>query len=578
MSISSNPPPSMPEQTNGAKPFSAAHASTDKPLEAQGTGSPAVKVAAESLRNADATASRTLSDVKASLPSGTISKMANKVTAFINRNFVENRPTEAFAKGNFKEGFSFMLHNMTFGKMGKLPGETPATATRSTAEDKGKGAVRMIQDPAKQEEMKAKLARQQEDAKLMTGSNAAGTERLSAAKGEPLPSLNIPSGHGEDVTSRLLNLHAQSLALQPWNAKVQLENAPQARAGVQATLTQLGRTNLDSTFPMEPNKLIQNWTLNFDSKNDEEVIQLGASQVTVGEIRELQASAKVRFLDGEGLDASTLTRMMTEGPKDDTERYVLAKWRCVSSEVLVTHTGNGEPLSGKLQKIGLYNMSAPDISKGISKRDYVDGIKFNKDLYAEHQTKELGLFFQSAAADGHDMVVVSGFGQSAFLRLFDPTPAHKAEARHAFAESLINLVAEKDYPFQEIVYAEGNPEIRGEMVLSLKEKIANLDERIKSAEGTPEQTNLLKMKANLEKIQFTNKIPMDYGRLAAENGFKPAIINAGDPSTYAGQYWETGDHTAQDEANALFSTFVLAQHLPANKALQAKPPEAVTLA
>lgn len=101
-------------------PFTRALASTDQPLQAQGNTT--TQIATQTLERANSTAAtRPLTDIKGSFPSGPIAKVAQKVSEYIMQHFVTNRPIESFSQGRFKEGFNFAMHNLTFGKLGTVP-------------------------------------------------------------------------------------------------------------------------------------------------------------------------------------------------------------------------------------------------------------------------------------------------------------------------------------------------------------------------------------------------------------------------------------------------------------------------
>ncbi len=340
----------------------------------------------------------------------------------------------------------------------------------------------------------------------------------------------------------LSKFHAEIPILTNWDSPQQLANVKSARQAVQAALNALGRQKSGTKFPLGAFDT-DNWTLNFGTKKDEEIIQIADSQLTVGQIRAMQQSVKVRFLEEDGLDKNILKKMLTDGATA-AQRDRAARWRCVGSDVYVTHDINGTALK-VMPKVGMYNMSAPEL---VTKpAPYFNPTRqFQPDLYHQDIKKQLGLFLFSAQADGRQIPILSGFGQLNFLNGL--TPKEKGSARAEFARAFVELVAENDYTFEEIVFAEENPDIRTAVEKAKKDKFAEL-------------------KNKACKISVNDKPPLEVARCASLYGFDAAILNAGDPSCYPGQFWE-GGHVAQDEAHGLFTTFVMAQHLPANESLQ----------
>ncbi len=283
------------------------------------------------------------------------------------------------------------------------------------------------------------------------------------------------------------------------------------------------------------------WTLNFGGKKDEELIQVAAAELSVGEIRAMQESAKVRYLCEDGLDKDTLKQMLKEGA-GVAQRKSAALWCCVSSDVYITHDINGTPLQ-EMAKVGMYHMSPQNKETG----DYFDDeCHFKSDAYRQILKKQLGLFLLSAQVDGRQMPILSGFGQ--FESLKSLTPKGKAQAHAQIARALVELVTENNYPFVEIVFAEGNLAIRTAIENAKKDKFAELEKK-----GC--------------KIAVTDKPSLEVARSASLHGFEAAFLKEASPSCYPEQSWEWGQAT-REEAHALFTTLLMAQYLPANEFFQ----------
>lgn len=314
--------------------------------------------------------------------------------------------------------------------------------------------------------------------------------------------------------------------------------------GIQA----LGGTNRGTPLVNLGTKHIQAWRLDLGKVQASKEIRLAGGEycITAAELEALNKTACVSYLSNVGilvddkaavLSAPMLKEMLIAGSKGALQQG-LAMYRCVSSEVALVRTSCGEPikrtLNMPLHTFRVYTTNAPNLAY-----DYVHQKMFlseSQDLILPQYKETLKSIFmhvlRNMQNDNVSIACLPGFGLGAFM------PAHlRPQGFKMFSEALVEVLDEGRFTFEGIVFSDPAGSIAPQLTLEIGQH-ADMPWK--------------------ETFQITRKSLLDVASLSSSKGIKTGILNAGDPSCVAGQFWQ-GGHIALEEMYALFSTMVLSQ-------------------
>lgn len=284
-----------------------------------------------------------------------------------------------------------------------------------------------------------------------------------------------------------------------------------------------------------------------------EKIKIGKVTLSRAKMEELNKSVVVTFDDSYGLDSKTLKTMLLNGASTPDERSI-AKGRMVGQKVVAFCNTSGEPITltkgQSPPEFHVYSTSAPDLRRDATTipTDYECFFdkspppRFKKDEYKKEIESQMKHFLSRCQRDGVDVPVLSGFGLGQFLATLDES--QKVEVRQACYEAMFKVIKDKKEDFKGFVFADE----RG------KDAVSNL---LKKPENTDIKDKLMLSKASV----------LDVAIKGAENGLLMGILNAGDPSCYNGQDFETaatlgeaGTVFAQDELLHTFTSAYLSNN------------------
>jgi hypothetical protein len=327
--------------------------------------------------------------------------------------------------------------------------------------------------------------------------------------------------------------------------KVQL--AQRARANIFAFIENILGATPDGSHLLNLGKSpVVGWQLKQEIQTlpDQALCQIGPFQLTGKELKSLVNSTRVSYNSGNGLSDGQLCTMLSKGSKTDEER-ILARDRCVSSDVAMICTPNGEAISRSasqsLPVFRLYTMSAPNLSYHCLEQDtqtFFDSItgQLHAENYKQEYKKLMNHYLQECLADGVEMPIFTGFGLGAFIPDFC-----RAEAADAAAEAIKELLQQDNFKsFKACVFADIDDVICAKMEAKL---------------------------GNMPNFKVIKKSALWVAFEAAKQKIKTGLINPGDPSCIAGQFWAKG-HIALEEMLALFTTMLFAQHPHFNPLVQ----------
>ncbi len=329
------------------------------------------------------------------------------------------------------------------------------------------------------------------------------------------------------------------------NSEPYKTRAATARKNLKSALDALERVMLEHNLRMNPltdADTVPAWQLNkpINELDDDVVIKIGAFAITGKELKELHQSTRVTY-DADKLDADTLHIILNRGSQN-AEQGDLARYRQVSSDIVMVCKADGSPLrrGEDLFKFRLYTKSAPnlaynqaDCKKFVSEAGIIQG------KYIEEVKGLLKHFLLDCKKDGVRIPVLPGIGLGSFM------PEHlKKEGCTYFAAALGAALAE--FPpdsFEAVIFATPDPTVTAIMESEVPKEFEEGKEHVK--------------------FVVSKKSCLDVAQTGARCGLKMGVLNPGDPSGMAGQFWE-GGHIALEEMMALFSTMVLSQHSGAN--------------
>lgn len=309
-----------------------------------------------------------------------------------------------------------------------------------------------------------------------------------------------------------------------------------ARAELIEQLKRLKATNV-GTPPLHLGKsLVPSWKLDWEHVSDDQVICLGNGQfsLTAAELKAMNSTASVSYLSSTGikvddkvavLSKERLCDMLTYGSRNSLET-ALAMYRLVASDAAIFFTSRLEPikrtLNMPLRTVRIYTTNAPNLAYNyVHQKMFLNERKDRLNpLYKQVMKQILAHVFTNMQKDGIEFVGVPGFGQGAFV-----PDALRSQSIRFFTEALFEVLEEGSFAFQTVLVSDPSGAITFE---------------------------------NRNNIQVTKKSLLDVCAAKSQEGIKTGMLNAGDPSCIAGQFWQ-GGHIALEELYALTTTMVLSQ-------------------
>lgn len=330
-----------------------------------------------------------------------------------------------------------------------------------------------------------------------------------------------------------------------------------ARADLMAEIEKLG--GIKTTIPLNDlgTEVLPLWDLDITPMDGQKVLFLGDGkfQMRVDELKKLNQTAYATYiadsgiiLDGayETLNLERLRTMLKSGSRTHAE-YSLAMYRCVASDVVSMRSSRGTPyqrtINEPLCTYRIYTTNAPNLAYDalFTKLFVNERSQKLKPSYKETLKKIFYHVLSNMKQDGIEVPVLPGFGLGSFLpyELKDQGIAY-------FAEALTETLNEGAFTFKGFIFADPSKHLH-----------PIIKHELKKYKEKPWATN----------FHITNKSCLDVAHFGATLGIKTGLLNAGDPSCVAGQFWQKG-HIALEEMCGLFTTMVLSQTYTMNPHLQ----------
>lgn len=326
-----------------------------------------------------------------------------------------------------------------------------------------------------------------------------------------------------------------------FNTETEFVNrASRARKHIQNFLRVLNRKETGALIRLGPGRSCKGWKLEkkIETLYDSFEILFGEKFILTGkELKELNQSLCVAYDSSQGLTAESLRSILTKGSQNPEEE-TLARSRMISSDIVMVCQSDGIPLvrdrSQPLVKFRLYTTNAPNLQYNQQDRQvFLDSSgQLKEEIYNAEVKRILGNYLSECQKHGIKVPVISGFGLGAFM-----PGSVKSVAINQFAKALIDLLKEKDYGFEAVIFSTTDTRVTN--------AITNEAEKFK---GMP----------FFSKFTTSTKSCLDIAQDLASKGVKCSLLNPGDPSGIPGQFWEAG-HIALEEMIALFSTLIISQ-------------------